>query len=486
MESEIRCSPIIDQDGWIYVTTYDYKLHAINPNGIKIWEFEKVRYHRPAIGFNISSDLKNEKVIYIASASWNKKMYALNKSGNLIWEFQADGSCCSPSIGEDGIIYFGSIDKNIYALNPDGSLKWKYNTEEQFEVPFTSPVIDGDGSIYIAYSYGTLYCLDQNGSLKWKYDNESNYNYESSPIIGNDGTLYIMSSNDRILMALNNDGTKKWEFESNISKNEFSPIIGYDGKIYINSQGFCILNPMGELIYKFDLRSLEYSSPTINEEGTIYINSDYSIYALDTESKGLANSPWPKSGGNKFNSGMSHYIVPGFSADTLSGKFPLTVHFSDTSFGNVFNRHWDFGDGQTSTEKNPIHTYAYPDSFTVTLIISNPSNTDTLTKENYIAALNTTGIADNSELPKEFKLYENDPNLFNPQTNIAFDVKEKTTVKLRVYNVVGQLVTTLTDNMLEAGHYKYQFNGNNLASGIYFYKIEMGKYVSVKKMMLLK
>ncbi|MBK7978789.1 MAG: PKD domain-containing protein [Ignavibacteriae bacterium] len=168
------------------------------------------------------------------------------------------------------------------------------------------------------------------------------------------------------------------------------------------------------------------STPAIGNDGTIYFGSDdYYFYAIFSESTGLADSPWPKSGGNNFNSGMSHYIVPGFSADTLSGKFPLTVHFSDASFGNIFNWHWDFGDGQTSIEKNPVHTYAYPDSFTVTLIISNPSKTDTLTKENYIAALNTTGIADNSELPKEFKLYENYPNPFNPQTNIEFDVKEK-------------------------------------------------------------
>ncbi|MBK8946641.1 MAG: PQQ-binding-like beta-propeller repeat protein [Ignavibacteriae bacterium] len=483
--SEIRCPPIIDQDGWIYITTSDWKLQVINPSGIKIWEFKDVNNHPPAIGFTTINSLENEKVIYIASAPWNYEMYALNKSGDIIWTFQAGGECYSPSIGEDGSIYFGSRDKNIYALNPDGSEKWKYYTEEQFEAPFTSPAIDKDGSIYLTYYHGTFYALDSNGTLKWKYDNESSVFYESSPIIGNDGTLYIMSNNG-ILIALNQDGTKKFGFDTDFYSGYFTPTIGKNGNIYINSLGFCMLNPNGELIYKFDLPNNRYSSPTINNDGTIYTISGNSLYALETECKGLADSLWSKIGGNKFNSGMSHYIIPGFSVDSLSGNIPFTVQFSDTSYGNVFNRHWDFGDGQTSTEKNPVHTYAYPDSFTVMLIISNPSKSDTLTKENYIVALNSTGIAGNTDLPKEYKLYENYPNPFNPETNIEFDVKEATKVKLKVYNITGQLITTIVDKTMERGHYKYQFNGSNLSSGIYFYRIDMGNYTSIKKMILIK
>ncbi|MBW7989062.1 MAG: PKD domain-containing protein, partial [Planctomycetes bacterium] len=78
--------------------------------------------------------------------------------------------------------------------------------------------------------------------------------------------------------------------------------------------------------------------------------------------------------------------VANFTAIPRNGDGPLVVQFTDTSAGNISSRLWDFGDGTTSTEQNPIHTYTFKDAgdFTVSLSVTGLGGTDTETKTNYI------------------------------------------------------------------------------------------------------
>lgn len=87
---------------------------------------------------------------------------------------------------------------------------------------------------------------------------------------------------------------------------------------------------------------------------------------------------------------------------------------------------------------------------------------------------------------KDFLLKQNYPNPFNPNTTIEFHVPKASQVKVTVYNALGQLVVTLVDERLEVGAYKVPFEPTSLSSGLYFYKIEAGKFTEVKKMMFLK
>ncbi len=97
---------------------------------------------------------------------------------------------------------------------------------------------------------------------------------------------------------------------------------------------------------------------------------------------------------------------------------------------------------------------------------------------------NKAGI--NSTIPNEFKLYQNYPNPFNPVSTIKYDVPKDSRVKIVVYDLVGREIKTLVNEVKEAGRYNIQFNGSNLASGIYFYKIQAGDYVMTKRMVLIK
>ncbi|NOS84662.1 MAG: T9SS type A sorting domain-containing protein [Ignavibacteria bacterium] len=88
--------------------------------------------------------------------------------------------------------------------------------------------------------------------------------------------------------------------------------------------------------------------------------------------------------------------------------------------------------------------------------------------------------------PKKFALGQSYPNPSNPKSNIDFQLPERTKVNISVYNLLGQLVSTLVNDELDAGIYTAEFNGNNLSSGTYIYRITAGSFTEVKKLILVK
>ncbi|KAA3631182.1 MAG: T9SS C-terminal target domain-containing protein [Calditrichaeota bacterium] len=93
---------------------------------------------------------------------------------------------------------------------------------------------------------------------------------------------------------------------------------------------------------------------------------------------------------------------------------------------------------------------------------------------------------DNQSLPQSFTLNQNYPNPFNPTTIISFEIPRKSETALHVYNILGQKVTTIVDGELSAGHYSYEFDASDFASGMYFYSLQTEEYEETKKMVLIK
>lgn len=89
-------------------------------------------------------------------------------------------------------------------------------------------------------------------------------------------------------------------------------------------------------------------------------------------------------------------------------------------------------------------------------------------------------------VPKKFSLSQNYPNPFNPATKINFELPQPSNVKLSIYDVTGKLASELVNEQRAAGYYTVEFNGSNLASGMYFYRIQAGEFSAVKKMVLVK
>jgi hypothetical protein len=88
--------------------------------------------------------------------------------------------------------------------------------------------------------------------------------------------------------------------------------------------------------------------------------------------------------------------------------------------------------------------------------------------------------------PDIYTLAQNYPNPFNPSTIIEFTLPDVADVVLKIYDITGKEITTLANGSFEKGTHKIAFNAINLPSGIYFYRIQAGNFVEVKRMVLLK
>jgi hypothetical protein len=98
----------------------------------------------------------------------------------------------------------------------------------------------------------------------------------------------------------------------------------------------------------------------------------------------------------------------------------------------------------------------------------------------------STSVSAKELLPGSFSLHQNYPNPFNPSTTISYSLLKGSYVKLRVFNILGKELTTLADGFQSAGNHSAHFLASNMASGVYFYRLEAEGYTAMKQMLLVK
>jgi hypothetical protein len=172
-----------------------------------------------------------------------------------------------------------------------------------------------------------------------------------------------------------------------------------------------------------------------------------------------------------------------FSGADPSGKENgLLLVYNDTT-NKIFYADYGLGSGFDPKGKSMVRLkmkipkFGEHDSMIVSLV-GYDSRVERVLSKDYSVHL--------ADIPSTFALYQNYPNPFNPSTIIQFDLPKAGKVKLEIYNVIGQRVTTLADGSFDAGTYKIRFDAFRYASGVYFYVINTGSNRSAKKMMLLK
>ncbi|MCF8432363.1 MAG: T9SS type A sorting domain-containing protein, partial [Melioribacteraceae bacterium] len=107
--------------------------------------------------------------------------------------------------------------------------------------------------------------------------------------------------------------------------------------------------------------------------------------------------------------------------------------------------------------------------------------------DEWLTAAGPVGIERLDEfMPSDYELSQNYPNPFNPTTVIRYSIPEAAHVRVTVHNLIGEIVATLVDGEQSASFYEVSFDASKLSSGLYFYTIQAGKFVSTKKMMLMK
>jgi hypothetical protein len=98
----------------------------------------------------------------------------------------------------------------------------------------------------------------------------------------------------------------------------------------------------------------------------------------------------------------------------------------------------------------------------------------------------TAVVVQPSVVPDRFTLEQNFPNPFNPSTSIRYAMPNAGLVTLKIYNVIGQEVATLVNDVQQAGSYQVTFNAGGFSSGVYFYRLQSGSTVETKKMLFMK
>jgi photosystem II stability/assembly factor-like uncharacterized protein len=135
-----------------------------------------------------------------------------------------------------------------------------------------------------------------------------------------------------------------------------------------------------------------------------------------------------------------------------------------------------------------VHRMGYTSDSSIFNLINTLDSINFYLTSLYVGIKNVGGV-----IPERFNLLQNYPNPFNPVTKIKFEIPQNVVtlgvnklITLKVFDILGKEITTLINEQLQPGVYEVEFNGSNLPSGVYFYRLLAGDYMAVKKMLLIK
>jgi hypothetical protein len=209
------------------------------------------------------------------------------------------------------------------------------------------------------------------------------------------------------------------------------------------------------------------------------LNSYYNLWLIKTDFSG--DTIWTRTFGGVENelakavqqTSDGGYIVTGYSS---SGTWIIKI---DSSGDTLWTKTLGWGNG--------IHIEQTGDEGYIVLVEDfNNLTLNDMYLVKLTPELNDIKSPDSKSVPKTFILKQNYPNPFNSSTKIEFQIPKTTYVTVKIFNLLGEEVTTLLSALLLSGSYQYTWNASDLTTGIYFYKLTADNFVEVKKMLLVK
>lgn len=238
---------------------------------------------------------------------------------------------------------------------------------------------------------------------------------------------------------------------------------------------FCILDDGA--LYKSSDKGVNWTqagNTTLGALSDLEISPTGEMYASSTDS-GIAHSTDNGETWEKINNGLpsSPYYPPllavNSSGDLFAGGYGVGVYKSNDNGEN-----WQAMNG-------------FPSDLVTTLYVNENDILFAGTFDRGIYSTQMPTLVEQiSNVPKKFLLSQNYPNPFNPSTTIQFSLPEESFVRLEVFNLLGERVSTLVSETLGAGKYNYEWNAEQLPSGVYLYKLNADASIQTKKMLLLK
>ncbi|MFC1726498.1 T9SS type A sorting domain-containing protein [candidate division KSB1 bacterium] len=381
-------------------------------------------------------------------------------------------------ISEGNHIYLGIQDKGLYILKNDllknEDLKLAMDIEKEFSSHYdsTNSLTDMDKSTNF---YLSLYAKDV-----------FNLNSYTAKVSFDTSKISYIGAKEKLIFVENNIlGSSGYTFSSNVNKGEVSLSVSRTDSLGVSTSAWGFLGYI-----QFRTRS---SFSLSDSSYFIYTFSEFIDTYNDTANAKIENPEYT------FNAVLNR---------TQPIVLPVELLFFDAVPGNNFVRlEWitaselnNFGfevqrsnDGRTFDKGGLVQgggttdrekAYEYTDkNLTSGIYFYRLKQIDYDGKEAYSDIVKTE-----IEKPEHIKVYSNYPNPFNSETNIRFDIKEEDMIKLQVYSITGQVVSTLVSKRLLPGYYNIKFNSKSLSSGVYFYTLKSEKKtISItKKFVLLK
>lgn len=405
-----------------------------------------------------ASSIAYDTTVYIASTDRN--LYAFNRFGVPGWPALPLGGELSTTATIDSLtnrLYIGVQNRNFFAVNrTSGTVAWSYFSNAPIQ---NSAVVTTDRKLIFSTIRGTVYGFDLANlpnppSPTWTLT--LNDTITSSPAIDLQGFFYVgtkLGHLTKISMQQGGQASVVWQTQTG-SSIYASPIIDGNGVLYVGSldaRFYAINTSNGSIIWQFQTSGPIRSTAALSSSRVIYIGNDAGqFYALDS----LGSVKW-------------------WYQDSAVIRSPILYHQGTAYVGTEAGRILAFFDDQTLISNFKISVVTSPMWETFQ---GNNARTGVLRAQ-----------TDNlSTLPEKYSLLQNYPNPFNPTTIIRYEIPQQSYLTLKIYNVLGQEVSTLLNEMKQPGRYEVQLNAEGLASGMYFYRLQAGNFIETKKLVLLR
>lgn len=430
-----------------FASSADDKVYQFDSLGTVKWTY--------LTGGDIQSTVTVSDANNVFVTSSDTRLYSFNSTVIPNWDKAIGGVIVSsPTIDKNSAVLVGLTTGRLFALSYDGEIKWSFQTGDQI---VASPVVSQNGNIYFGSKDKKVYALSENGDSLWTYTTLDSI--VSSPALGVDHSI-VIGSKDGYLYKFNENGELLWKFNT-VGAIYSAPIIGENGQVFIGSASgfFYSVSDTGDLSWKYDTYSTIKSTASLSQDGsTVFVgNEDGDILALTVDGRlkwylktyGAISAPTLITN--------NHLLLAGNESGSIYIMKDLTDLWKITS---DIKPEWPtyLGNNQRTGDQNTV----------------------------------VTGIENEEEIVSEFTLMQNFPNPFNPTTTITYSLPQESSVQIKIYNILGEIVKEFSLGIERMGIHQLDWNATDVPSGIYFYSMNAvptngsAEYKSVQKMVLLK
>jgi photosystem II stability/assembly factor-like uncharacterized protein len=424
--------------------------------------------------------------------------------GGNTWKL-INGGSYEEIIASNNNVFLRSYPPNIYR-SLDGGLNWEIISSSFFSQYIYSMMTQGK-SIFISTDVGGIYRSTNNGITWIKVFGEPN-GYGIFSLASDGKSIYAGSGAITGGKFMQPDGAIYQSIDNGKNWTKLNITLKFITTLYADSLGLYAGALNNGLYFSSDegnnFNNIGFSNQTVTSisanSSTLYAGTDSGLYS--STDNGIT---WTQSNNTTSITSLlvdENNIFTGIYSGGLNqstdGGLTWTQRLLQTtvrSLGKYDNKLFagcDGGDIYISTDNGanwnnfnnglPVREISCLGFIDTTIFVGMDEEVWSRSLPSIVVSVNASQDAS----PHTFTLSQNYPNPFNPTTTIDYSIPKESFVTIKVYDALGREIKTLVNEIKIAGNYNVLFNGSNLASGIYFYKMQAGDFVQTKKLVLLK